>query len=351
MTSMPSDDLDTVVAPRAGSVERGGEVPAAPPAVSVIVPAYKAAAFIGMTLDSVFSQTYADFEVIVVNDGSPDTEELERALEPYRRRVVYARQENLGAGAARNRALREARGHLVAFLDADDIWLPNFLEEQVRFLSEGGHDLVYCDALLFGDSPAAGLTYMQTASPSRGEVTFRSLVFWECNVITSGTLARREAIFDAGLFDESLRNSQDFELWVRMVRRGARIAYQRKVLLHYRCHGGSLSAGDLLDQALRQIRVYERIGEYPDLNEGERAVLSKMLESVRADMELEVGKRHLRAGDFVAARASFKRANRHRARWKLRAAIVLLRVAPRLLSSVYAARARPASKTKASAHR
>lgn len=312
---------------------------ASAPEVSVVIPAYKAARFIAETLDSVFAQTFKDFEVVVVNDGSPDTEELERALEPFAARIKYVRQENLGAGAARNRGLRETRAPLVAFLDADDIWLPNFLEEQTRFLREGNHDLVYCDALLFGDSPHAGRTYMETESPSRGEVTFRKLIFWECNVITSGALARRQKIIDAGFFDETMRNSQDFELWVRMFRRGASISYQRKVLLRYRCHRGSLSSGDAVEQVRRQIRVVERFGEYTDLKTEERAVLSEMMEKLRADLELEMCKRHLRGGDFREARASLKRANDYRRSWKLRAALVAMRVAPRLLARLHARRA------------
>jgi glycosyltransferase involved in cell wall biosynthesis len=206
----------------------------AAPLVSVVVPAYDCAAFISETLDSVFAQTLKDFEVVVVNDGSPDTVELERSLAPYLSRVNYVRQENRGAGAARNRGIREARGEFVAFLDGDDVWTAPYLERQLKFIEESGYDLAYADALLFGDSPDAGKTYMQTA-PSEGPVTFLSLIRGECNVITSGVVARRQLVVEAGAFDESLRNSQDFELWARLARGGARIGYQREALLRYRC--------------------------------------------------------------------------------------------------------------------
>ena len=79
------------------------------PLVSVIIPAYQIAPYIAETLGSVFAQTLTDFEVIVVNDGSPDTDELERELAPYRDRICYVRQENRGAGAARNRGVQDAR--------------------------------------------------------------------------------------------------------------------------------------------------------------------------------------------------------------------------------------------------
>src|ERR1044071_9453875 len=101
------------------------------PLVSVIVPAYDVAEFIAEALDSVLAQTFDDYEIIVINDGSPDTKDLERALAPYLSRIVYIKQENRGVSAARNTGIKAARGSLIAFLDADDTWLPNYLEVQV----------------------------------------------------------------------------------------------------------------------------------------------------------------------------------------------------------------------------
>jgi len=96
--------------------------------VSIIIPAYNVAPYIGETLDSVFAQTFADYEVIVINDGSPDTEDLERALARFIDRINYLKQENRGASVARNTGLHAARGQFIAFLDADDVWLPNSLD-------------------------------------------------------------------------------------------------------------------------------------------------------------------------------------------------------------------------------
>jgi hypothetical protein len=138
-------------------------------------------------------------------------------------------------------------------------------------------------------------------------------------------------VLDAGLFDESLRNAQDFELWVRLARRGARLAYQRKVLLRYRYHEGSLS-GDVLNRARREWRVTRQIADTYELTAEERAVVEAMLERQQATLELETGRLHLLEEKFEEARASFERANRVLPGWKLRAALLLLRVAPRLLS-------------------
>jgi glycosyltransferase involved in cell wall biosynthesis len=225
--------------------------------------------------------------------------------------------------------VREAHGEFVAFLDGDDLWMPDYLEKQLGFMRAGGYDLAYADARLFGDSPVAGKTYMQTA-PSRGPVTFLTLVRNECNVITSGVVARRVALVDAGLFEESLRNAQDFELWTRLARRGARLAYQRKVLLRYRCRENSLS-GDIINQLARELRVYRHIADTYDLTATERAELARVMELQRGNLELAEGKLRLLRGRFDEARTSLERAHSVLGGWKLRAAVVLVRVAPRLL--------------------
>ena len=319
--------------PQQKTVTKDSAPQAATPVVSIVMPAYNVAPYISETLDSVFSQTFTDYEVIVVNDGSPDTKELEQALESYLNRIVYLKQENRGVGAARNAGLVAARGEFVAFLDADDLWLPDYLSEQIRFIRSGGYDLVYADALLFGNSPLAGRTFMQIA-PSNGEVTFQSLISGQCNVITSGVVARTRLILEVGMFDEGLRNSQDFELWVRLVRHGARANYQSKVLLRYRYHENSLS-GDALNQIKRELRVLGKIESSYDLTPAERDEVTKAIAAIEANLELETGKLHLAQGEFAEAREVFRKANATRRSLKLSAVLLLLRLSPRLLQKVY----------------
>ncbi len=105
--------------------------PSQPPAVSVIIPAYRHADMICQTLESVFSQTFRDFEVIVVNDGSPDR--TAEVVAPFvaNGKIRYFSQRNAGQAAARNRGASEARGKFFAFLDDDDVWPPEKLEWQV----------------------------------------------------------------------------------------------------------------------------------------------------------------------------------------------------------------------------
>jgi glycosyltransferase involved in cell wall biosynthesis len=313
------------------SEARGAErpTPQGAPLVSVVIAAYNVSQYIGETLASVFAQAFTDFEVIVVNDGSEDLAELERVLAPYRGRIVYLTQENQGLASARNAGLRAARGRYAAFLDADDLWEPDYLGEQVGFIEGGGYDLVYTDALLFGDPAFEGRRFMEIA-PSDGGVTFESLMRGECNVIGSGVLARREALFEAGLFDVGLRNAQDFDLWIRMVLGGARLAYQRKVLVRYRYREGSLS-GDAVNRVMRELRVYSKIRDAYELSASQRAEVEAALRRMEGELNVVEGKAHLERGEFARARESFRRADELRPGWKLKAARLLLRVSPRLL--------------------
>ena len=306
------------------------------PTVSVIIPAYKVAPFIKETLDSVFAQTFTDHEVIVINDGSPDTLELERALEPYRNRIRYLKQDNQGAGAARNAGLRAGRGRFVAFLDGDDAYLPTFLSEQMQLLQGGGeYDLVYADATNFGDPGSAGSN--MDFNPSTGEVTAESLICGRCNIITSTVLARRELILQTGLFDETLRNSQDFDLWIRLAKKGARINYQRKILLFRRIYSGSL-ASDPAKSFEGEIHVLQKTRLRTDLTPAERSALEATLKRRMADVEVIRGKRSLLEGDFDAALSSFQFANDYFHSLKLRLVLVLLQIAPGLVRRMYRVR-------------
>src|ERR1700733_4802273 len=201
------------------------------PKVSVIIPSYKTAHFISACLDSVFAQTYQDFEAIVVNDGSPDTAELEKVLAPYLERhsdrIVYLKQENKRAAGARNNAIRNARGEFVAFLDSDDTWMPDHLASQMKlFADDPSLDLVYCDGILMLD---AGERKFMDKNPSSGEATFEALIVERCQIPISTVVARKRTIVDAGLFDETLPRCDDYDMWVRSAFIGAKIGYTRKL--------------------------------------------------------------------------------------------------------------------------
>ena len=305
----------------------------ADPVVSVIIPAYNAAEFIGETLASVAAQTFTDHEVVVVNDGSPDTAELECALERYPARLNYIKQENRGAAAARNTGLRAAKGEFVAFLDADDLWLPDFLARQLELLKSSKADVVYADALIFGDSPLAGRTFMDT-QPSRGEVTPENLLAVKVTVLTSTVLARKQPIFEVGLFDENVRRGHDFDLWVRLAKHGVRFAYHREVVARRRIVVSSLS-GDTISQLKRTLSVLEATKRKGALTISEDAALQMTMNRTLRELALENGKEKLLQKDFAGARRCFDEAKKFRHSWKLILVGVGLRLAPEMLWRIY----------------
>ena len=304
--------------------------------VSIIIPAYNVASFIGETLESVFAQTYQDFEVIVVNDGSPDTEELERVLHPYLDRISYIKQENRGASVARNTGVEAARGEFIAFLDADDLWLPSCLEQQMSFLRTHPVDLVCGDAVVFDDFAEDEQTYFQallSGDDELGTVTFSGLIRGEQSLITSGVVARRQSLIDAGLFDVGLRNAQDFDLWVRMALRGARLGYQRKVLVRYRYREGSLS-GDAVNRVNRELRVYRKILQQYDLTPAQSTEVEQAILRLDRELNLVLGKEHLNRREFAEALVCFRKARSVQSNWKLRVTCALLSRAPNVFTKL-----------------
>lgn len=304
-----------------------------PPKISVVIPAYNVAKFVCETLDSVLAQKYREHEIIVVNDGSPDTEQFERELRPRLEDIIYIKQRNAGAGAARNTAIEHARGHIIAFLDGDDVWLPDFLASQYVYLERHGLDMVYCDASLFGMQSAYRQTFMETA-PSTGEVDFDAILTSRCNVITSGTMARKQAIIDAGMFESGRVQAEDFHLWLRMAKTGAKIGYQRKQLLKYRVHRGGLS-GDAVSRVERGIDVFERVSRTIDLTDEQGKIVVGRIASLEADLAVEQGKAYLLSGDYREAATAFSSANRYRRSLKLTAITWLARIAPTMLLKHY----------------
>jgi glycosyltransferase involved in cell wall biosynthesis len=313
----------------------GGEVCVAPPLISVIIPAFNAANFIAETIDSVFRQTFQDFEVVVVNDGSPDTRELESALQPFFSRIVYLAQSNSGTASARNTGIRESRGELIAFLDCDDIWFPQYLESQLSAMRAGDFDMFYCDAELFGDTFSRATNFMQRA-PSEGFADFSSIVSGKCNVITSGTLVSKKRVLEVGGFDETLPRigSEDFDLWLRIAKNGAKIGYQRKILLKYRVRPNSLS-GDSVERAQRTVSSLQFAKQKMNLSADEKAIVDKTLKHAEAELDLELGKAFLIQDNFAEARRKFASANLYFDKFKLKLADKILMVSPRLLAALF----------------
>jgi glycosyltransferase involved in cell wall biosynthesis len=301
------------------------------PLISIIIPAYNVSNYIGEALHSIFVQDFKSYEVIVVNDGSTDTCELEKALEPYREKIHYIYQDNRGISAARNTALRVARGELIALLDSDDVWREGKLTEQLEFMKRGHFDMVYADALLIGDVPwPAGTTFMDR-SPSNGPVTLKSLLELRVTVVVSTVIMRKDLVQQVGGFDEEDRNiTEDFDLWLRVARSGARIGYQRKTVAEYRLRSDSISASRIkLHEAALRVLQKTRLGM--ELSVSEKEALDRTEQRLQSILMLERSKTMIMNGQVDEAGAMLAKARETNSNWKIPLALMGLRLFPGLL--------------------
>lgn len=303
------------------------------PRVSVLIPAYNVSAYIGEAIESVFAQTVGGYEIIVVNDGCPDTANLETALRPYLDRIVYRKQANGGPSAARNTALLTARAPIVALLDADDVWVPEYLETQLGILDANPRlALVYPNMRYRSSGPLNGKLVMDL-TPSEGEPTFEALVMQRC-IVLNGSAMRRQAVVEAGMWDPASRHSEDYDLWLRIALRHP-ISYHRKPLVQYRIREESLSA-NVPKMYSGQIYAYDKLLRDQPLTAAQRVLVEQARRQSAALRDLETGRQAFNAGDYQAARQSFEQANAVLRRPKLTATIAALRFAPGLLGHLLA---------------
>ena len=284
------------------------------------------APYISEAIDSVFAQTFTNYEIIVINDGSPDTDEFEGSLRPYLDHVIYAKQVNRGVASARNVGLRLARSPMIAQLDPDDAWLPNFLSTQLEIMDRRPDlDVLYANSLIFGGSSDDGKE-MMVLTPSSGEVTFDRLISEECTVLTS-LMAKKEAFLRAGSFDESLRTSEDFDMWLRILKSGGRIGYHRQVLARYRRRSNSLSADEAV-MSKSILHVLSKVERTMSLTPDEADCLARSRLKFEALLNLSEGKKALYNKSIDLAVDWLTKANRYYKRPKISVLIWLLRVAP-----------------------
>lgn len=255
------------------------------PRISVIIPCYNTARFVAEAMESVFSQTYRDYEVVVVNDGSPDTIELEQVLAPWRDKFTYVHTENCGLAGARNNGIRASRGELIALLDSDDIWEPTFLQVLVGMFEENpGVDVVYSDAVLFGNTDSPGRTLMEMFPPQE-EITFESILSSRAWVFVISCIVRREVLVRVGGFDQDLRYAEDLDLWLRIAHGGFKFLPCSQPLVRYRRRAGSLTAECSPDQEIRRrIQLYEKLFDKLALTPEQKHAVELAVQRKRAEI-------------------------------------------------------------------
>jgi teichuronic acid biosynthesis glycosyltransferase TuaG len=204
------------------------------------MPAYNTEKFIGESIQSVVDQTYANWELLVVDDGSTDkTADIIRSFAAQDNRVKYLFQQNGRQAKARNTAIENSHGTLLAFLDADDLWLPEKLERQLQALEATNADVVYSNGIII---------YEPGATPGRNDFAIVAgtiegrkmldILLLQNRIPTQSVLVRNEAYRNAGLFDESPKfyGCEDYEMWLRLAASGALFHGMSEKLIKYRRH-------------------------------------------------------------------------------------------------------------------
>lgn len=199
--------------------------------VSVVIPAYNPGTYLGLTIGSVLEQTFEDWEMVVIDDGSDEDLGYVARLDE---RVRLVRQRNAGLSAARNAAIRQSTGDYVAFIDADDLWLPKKLERQVGALSQStamlcstGFDRIdEVGAVVGAGVEGSPRSYLDLLTGNR--------------ICVSSVMLRRAVLERVGYFDEEFAQVQDWDLWLRIAR-GFQLIHLGDVLTRYRHHNSNMS--------------------------------------------------------------------------------------------------------------
>jgi glycosyltransferase involved in cell wall biosynthesis len=228
------------------------------PRVSVIIPTYNDAHYLGEAIRSVLDQTYQDFEVIVVDDGSKDNPDavVEAFGDPRIRNIC---QENKGLPGARNTGIKAAQGDFITLLDADDTFLPNKLEDQVAFL-DAHPDIGLVAGGWISVDEQRNLFRISEPWQTWPELSVGAVLV-ECPLMVHCVLLRREALDQVGLFDESMKWQEDRDFWLRFAVTGRAMAWQDRIVCTRRWHAGNMShnVAGMSDHALRALdNLYAR---------------------------------------------------------------------------------------------
>lgn len=215
--------------------------------VSVIMPAYNAEKYIAESIESVIAQTYTNWELIIVDDGSTDnTAKIVSNYVVLDTRIKYICQENQKQGIARNNGLKLSKGKFIAFLDSDDIWVADKLEIQLKCIEENRSDLVFSAGFVFSkDISVPDYEYNTILGELQGDNGFKSLLRRNFIPILS-VLVTRQALIGVGGFDHrpEIQNVEDYHLWLKMLLKGFAFFGMSDRLFYYRQHKDQVTASD-----------------------------------------------------------------------------------------------------------
>jgi hypothetical protein len=301
------------------------------------MPAYNAGGTVGAAVSTVLGQTYRDFELVLVDDGSTDATVAIAGAHEGPLRVV--RQENAGVGAARNRGIAAAGGELVAFCDADDLWFPTHLEALVGvYDAAAGKRIATANSYwLFPAGIEASKVRYRGRFPSGDE---QRVAILEQNFVNTMSLFPRALVAEIGEFDAARRRAEDWDFWLRAIYAGYRIVLQRRPLALYRWGATGLSS-DYRQMDEDIVTVLRAASQRDDLRVEERTYLARRLSGPEPRELSRSGDEALRAGRYGEAAALLRRAaalvpSERPLVWKARA----ISVAPPVLGRLLRARQR-----------
>ncbi len=274
--------------------------------VSVIIPAYNAESTIAATVDSVLGQTFSDFEIICIDDGS--TDRTKAILAEYSDRVRVVAQPNSGPAAARNRGARLSSGDYLAFLDADDIWMPNMLERTVAALdADPSLTLAYCNAAI-ADSEGVALGTALIGKGFDHPPSLNELLTQLWPIMPSAALVRRSAYEKCRGYRDELRGAsfrfEDVDFWIRMREQGP-FEYLSEELVVWRFAWFPRELKKLPDYS-KALHVFEAFVQ--ERYGVSAAPLVRARTRAPRSILAHIGLKALRDGDRARARAAFARA-------------------------------------------
>lgn len=263
--------------------------------VSVIMPAYNASEFIQEAIDSVIAQSYRNWELLIIDDGSTDRTSTiisQNLLADDRIKAFY--QENGRQGKARNLGLKNAKGDYIAFLDADDKWLPEKLAIQLKEIDQFNADLVFSDSFVFFDNqlPEKKIRLNTLNSVFNGLDALETFLFLNRIPILT-VLAKKDKILDVNGFSEipSIQNAEDYHLWLKLLINNSVFYGSDKTLAAYRVHTSSVTQEDKFASTQKIEALYDLIHNYPGFKK-------KILFALKRELRNQARKSKATKADF-----------------------------------------------------
>lgn len=275
------------------------------PQVTVIIPTYNRAHLVKDAVESVLNQTYQDFELIVIDDGSTDN--TREVLAVYKDKLTYIYQDNQGRSSARNHGIKLGIGEYIAFLDSDDVWFPDKLERQVPVLESAPPDVVlvhgYKCIVDENLQPLPGWELKLRKSytlAEKGEETYENYLYFNC-IFTSTILVRKTTIIEIDGYDASIGSLEDFDLYLRLLLKGYNFAFiSEPSLIKYRWHEDNT---DERSSNFGYVQVYDKhLHECLKLGDSMRIANAKKL------LYQGLAKAHYRLGNYDKSRDYWQKA-------------------------------------------